>query len=58
VIGSPSLFKLIRKAAALARARLTLLLMNWENAARRKWWPRLDCADGTPESAKKRSVSR
>ncbi len=57
-IGAPSIFKLIRKAAALARARLTLFLMRCENAARRKWnWSRSDC-DGTPEAANKRSVSR
>jgi hypothetical protein len=58
-IGVPSKLRLIRKAAALARARPTLLLNCWEKATRRKWnWSRSVCGSWTPEDAKKRSVSR
>jgi hypothetical protein len=39
VIGDPSKLRLIRKAAALARARPTFPLSPEEKAARRKWNP-------------------
>ena len=60
VIGSSSILRLTRKAAALARVLPTLLLSCARNAARRKSKspPLVDCADCTPEAAKKRSVSR
>ncbi len=59
-IGAPSKLRTIRKAAALARARPTLLFIPERKAAQRKWKnpPLVDCADWTPEAAKKRSVSR
>jgi hypothetical protein len=37
VIGAPSIFKLIRKAAALARVLPTFVFSYAENAVRRKW---------------------
>ena len=60
VIGAPSRLRLIRKAAALARIDEKRDLIIEEKAARRKWKnaPIFDCADWTPEAAKKRSVSR
>ncbi len=60
MIGSPSRLRLIRKAEALAKIKLTCDLSIEEKAARRKWKnpPLVDCADWTPEAAKKRSVSR
>ena len=60
VIGAPSILRLTRKAAALARVLPTLLLSCARNAARRKTKspPLVDCAGCTPEAAKKRSVSR
>ena len=59
VIGVPSIFKLIRKTATLARVLPTFDFCWAENAARRKWnMPRCVCAGWTPEAAKKRSVSQ
>ena len=59
VIGAPSIFKLIRKAAALVRVLPTFALSLEENAARWKWKsPLVDCASWTPEDSKKWSVSR
>ena len=44
VIGTPSIFKLIRKAAALSRVLPTFVFSCAENAARRKWnWSRSVC---------------
>ena len=44
-IGAPSILRLIRSAAALARMLATLELSCEENAARRQWnWPLVDCA--------------
>ncbi len=59
-IGAPSRLRTTRQAAALARARPTLLFKPVEKAERRKWKnpPLVGCADWTPEAAKKRSVSR
>jgi len=47
-IGAPSILKLIRIAAALARMSPTFDLSCEENAARRKW--KLVCATCTPEA--------
>jgi hypothetical protein len=60
VIGTPSRLRLIRNVAALARIDETRDLSIEEKDARRKWKnaPIFDCADWTPEAAKKRSVSR
>ena len=60
VIGVPSILRLTRKAAALARLLPTFPLSYTRNTVLRKWQspPLLDCADCTPEAAKKRSVSR
>ena len=56
--GESSTFRVILSAAALARMLPTLDLRFEEKAARLKWnWPLVDCANGTPETAKKRSVS-
>jgi hypothetical protein len=53
VMGAPSILSIIRKAAALARAKPTLLLSCEEKAAWRKWnWSRSVCASWTPEAAK------
>ena len=60
MIGVPSRLRLIRKDATLA-SRFPLFDVRFEkNAARRKWKnpPLVECASGTPEAAKKRSVSR
>jgi hypothetical protein len=59
VIDDPSVLRLIRKAEALARIFPTLDLSIEEKATRR-WWKntRSDYEDITPETAKKRSVSR
>ena len=44
-IGAPSIFNVIRSAAALARMLPTLDFSCEEKAARRKWnWPLVDCA--------------
>jgi hypothetical protein len=59
-IGDPSRLRLIRKVTDLA-SRFPLFDLRFEkNAARRKWKnsPLVDCASGTPEAEKKRSVSR
>ena len=58
MIGAPSILRLTRKAAALARVLPTLLLSCARNAARRKSKspPLVDCAGCTPEAVKKRSV--
>ncbi len=48
MIDAPSRFRLIRKAAALARIFPTLDLSKEEKAARRRWKyeaPKFDCAD-------------
>ena len=60
MIGAPSIFKLTRRAAALARVLPTFALNCERKAARLKVKspPLVDCAGGTPEAAKKRSVSR
>ncbi len=59
VMGVPSILSIIRKAGALARVRPTLDFSWAEQAERRKWKsPRSCFANWTPESAKKRSVSR
>ncbi len=51
VMGASSKLSVIRKAAALVRARPTLLLSCWAKAARRKWAsPLVDCASWTPEN--------
>ena len=58
VTGAPSTLRVILSAAALARMLPTLDHCE-EKAERLKWnWPLEDCASGTPEAAKKRSVSR
>ncbi len=60
VIGTTSIFKFRRKAAALVGVLPTLSFnCGEENVTRRKWKsPRLCCGSWTPEAAKKRSVSR
>ena len=60
VIGVPSRLRLIRKTVDLASRFPHFDLSCEKNAARRKWKnpPLVDCASGTPEAAKKRSVSR
>ncbi len=59
VIGAPSILSVRRKATVLVRVLPTFAFRVDENAARRKWnSPLVDCASWTPESAKKRSVSR
>jgi hypothetical protein len=60
VIGTASRLRFIRKSDALARIDETRDLTIEEKAARRKWknTPIFDCADWTPEAAKKRSASR
>jgi hypothetical protein len=59
MMGVPSKLSVIRKVATLTRARPTLFLSCWAKAAQRKWnWSRSVCGSWTPESAKKRSVSR
>jgi hypothetical protein len=60
VIGAPSIFKLTRRAAALARVLLTLALSCERKTTGLKWKspPLVCCAVWTPEVAKNRSVSR
>jgi hypothetical protein len=58
-IGAPSRLRLMCKTVALTRVRPTLLLNPEEKAVRRKWnMSRCVCAGWTPETEKKRSVSR
>ncbi len=55
------MLRLIRKEDVLARIFPHFDFNIEENVARRKWEyddPKFDCADWTPEGAKKRSVSR
>ena len=57
--GASSTFRVILSAAALVRMLPTLELSCEEKATRLKWnWPLVDSGSGTPEAAKKRSVSR
>ncbi len=60
VIGAPSILRLTRKSAVLARVLSTLLLTCARNTSLRKSKspPLVDFAGCTPEAAKKRSVSR
>ena len=57
--GSTSTFRVILSVAALARMLPHLLLSSEENAARLWWYrPLVDDTSWTPETVKKRSVSR
>jgi hypothetical protein len=59
-MGAPSKFRFTLKADVLVRMFPHFDFRKQEKAARRKWKyddPKFDCADCTPEAAKKRSVS-
>ena len=57
--GAPSTLRVILSVATLARMLPTLDRRCEEKAARLKWnWTLVDYVSGTPEAAKKRSVSR
>ena len=59
VMGAPSIFKLTRRAADLAKLLPIFDLSCPRETTRLKWKvPRFDCARWTPEVTKKRSVSR